>query len=65
MPKYESLRFFRIGFIIISVHISHVILAVAQGCRFIIGHTDAGASDLDRAYRPSRTYPSARKTPYT
>ena len=49
----------------LSVLISHVILAVAQRCRFVIRHTNAGASDLDKAYRPSRTYPSASKTSYT
>ena len=50
---------------VVGVLISHVTLAGPQGCRFMVRHTNAGASDLDRAYRPSRMYPSARKTPYT
>ena len=29
----------------VSVLISHVTLAGAQGCRFMIGHINAGASD--------------------
>ena len=47
-----------------SVLISHVTLAGAQGCRFMVRHINAGVSDLDRASRPSRAYSSAKRTPY-
>ena len=60
----KSVKFVSVIVTLLFSLVRYVILAGAQGCRFIVRYINAGVSDLDRVNRLSREYLSVRRTFY-